>query len=80
MQAGESTIQNVKALEDENTYVVIAGQQAGLLTGPLYTIHKIISILQLAKEKEESLGVKMFLPVFGLLVKTMIWMKLIIHL
>ncbi|MEM5608395.1 bacillithiol biosynthesis BshC [Bacillus toyonensis] len=63
LQAGESTIQNVKALGDENTYVVIAGQQAGLLTGPLYTIHKVISILQLAKEKEESLGVKV-VPVF----------------
>lgn len=63
LQAGEATIQNVKALGDENTYVVIAGQQAGLLTGPLYTIHKIISVLQLAKEKEESLGVKV-VPVF----------------
>lgn len=63
LQAGEATIQNVKALEDEDTYVVIAGQQAGLLTGPLYTIHKIISVLQLAKEKEESLGVKV-VPVF----------------
>ncbi|MGR5906229.1 bacillithiol biosynthesis protein BshC [Bacillus paranthracis] len=41
----------------------MAGQQAGLLTGPLYTIHKIISVLQLAKEKEESLGVKV-VPVF----------------
>lgn len=63
LQAGEFTIQNIKALEDENTYVVIAGQQAGLLTGPLYTVHKIISILQLAKEKEESLGVRV-VPVF----------------
>ena len=63
LQAGEATIQNVKALGDEDTYVVIAGQQAGLLTGPLYTIHKIISVLQLAKEKEESLGVKV-VPVF----------------
>ncbi|HDR7432782.1 TPA: bacillithiol biosynthesis cysteine-adding enzyme BshC [Bacillus anthracis] len=63
LQAGEATIQNVKALGDENTYVVIAGQQAGLLTGPLYTIHKIISVLQLAREKEESLGVKV-VPVF----------------
>ncbi|ANS49783.1 hypothetical protein BM86_11260 [Bacillus thuringiensis] len=63
LQVGESTLQNVKALGDENTYVVIAGQQAGLLTGPLYTIHKVISILQLAKEKEESLGVKV-VPVF----------------
>ncbi|KFM98713.1 bacillithiol biosynthesis cysteine-adding enzyme BshC [Bacillus clarus] len=63
LQAGEYTIRNIEMLADENTYVVIGGQQAGLLTGPLYTAHKIISILQLAKEKEASLGVKV-VPVF----------------
>lgn len=63
LQAGQSTIQNIEALADENTYVVIGGQQAGLLTGPLYTVHKVISILQLAKEKEASLGTRV-VPVF----------------
>ena len=63
LHAGEYTLRNIEALADENTYVVIGGQQAGLLTGPLYTVHKIISILQLAKEKEASLGVRV-VPVF----------------
>lgn len=53
LQAGEATIQNVKALGDENTYVVIAGQQAGLLTGPLYTIHKIISVYSLRRKRKK---------------------------
>src|SRR5699024_5154563 len=39
------------------------GQQAGLLTGPLYTINKIISILQYAKEQEKRLDIPV-LPVF----------------
>lgn len=34
---------------------VVAGQQAGLMTGPLYTIHKIISVIQLAKQQEAEL-------------------------
>ncbi|WRP08351.1 bacillithiol biosynthesis cysteine-adding enzyme BshC [Rossellomorea aquimaris] len=34
---------------------VIAGQQAGLMTGPLYTIHKIISVIQLARQQEAEL-------------------------
>ncbi|KAA0564081.1 bacillithiol biosynthesis cysteine-adding enzyme BshC [Bacillus sp. CH30_1T] len=34
---------------------VIAGQQAGLMTGPLYTIHKIISVIQLARQQEAKL-------------------------
>ncbi|MCP1124834.1 bacillithiol biosynthesis cysteine-adding enzyme BshC [Bacillus sp. 3103sda1] len=63
LNAGEKTLQNIHALLEEDTYVVIGGQQAGLLTGPLYTIHKIISILQLAKEKEAALGVRV-VPVF----------------
>lgn len=63
LHAGEDTLRNIEALANENTYVVVGGQQAGLLTGPLYTVHKIISILQLAKEKEASLGVRV-VPVF----------------
>ncbi|WJV29001.1 bacillithiol biosynthesis BshC [Rossellomorea sp. AcN35-11] len=39
-----------------NAVTVIAGQQAGLLTGPLYTIHKIISVIQLARQQEEELN------------------------
>ncbi|KIX91003.1 hypothetical protein TP70_04595 [Staphylococcus microti] len=36
--------ENIKALS-EGAKVVIGGQQAGLFTGPLYTFHKILSIL-----------------------------------
>ncbi|MEW9501401.1 bacillithiol biosynthesis cysteine-adding enzyme BshC [Jeotgalibacillus marinus] len=47
----------------EDGLVVIGGQQAGLLTGPLYTIHKVISIIQLAKQQEKALGHPV-IPVF----------------
>ncbi|MCP3741731.1 bacillithiol biosynthesis cysteine-adding enzyme BshC [Rossellomorea sp. BNER] len=42
---------------------VVGGQQAGLLTGPLYSIHKIISIIKLAQKQEKELGVHV-VPVF----------------
>ncbi|WP_264188074.1 bacillithiol biosynthesis cysteine-adding enzyme BshC [Halobacillus litoralis] len=61
--APESTFGNIDKLKDEDSVVVIAGQQAGLLTGPLYSVHKIISVLQLAREKEKELE-KPVLPVF----------------
>ncbi|WP_226530716.1 bacillithiol biosynthesis cysteine-adding enzyme BshC [Metabacillus niabensis] len=59
----EKTLENINRLEDPSSLVVIGGQQAGLLTGPLYTIHKIITIIKLAKEQEQKLGVPV-IPVF----------------
>ncbi|MFD2656255.1 bacillithiol biosynthesis cysteine-adding enzyme BshC [Gracilibacillus thailandensis] len=61
--ATEATFENIERLRDENSVVVIGGQQAGMLTGPLYTINKIVSIIALAKQQEELLGVPV-LPVF----------------
>lgn len=61
--APEQTLFNIHRLRDSESVVVVGGQQAGLLTGPLYTIHKIISILVLAEEQERELGVPV-LPVF----------------
>ncbi|WP_181348923.1 bacillithiol biosynthesis cysteine-adding enzyme BshC [Thalassobacillus sp. CUG 92003] len=61
--APRSTTENIERLKHEESTVVIGGQQAGLLTGPLYTVHKIISILQLAKRQEEKLN-KPVIPVF----------------
>jgi len=58
-----NTIENINKLMDPSSVVVIGGQQAGVLTGPLYTIHKIISIIKLAKEQEERLNVPV-IPVF----------------
>lgn len=46
-----------------NGIVVIGGQQAGILSGPLYSIHKAISVIVLAKQQREILGVPV-IPVF----------------
>ncbi|MFY4773767.1 bacillithiol biosynthesis cysteine-adding enzyme BshC [Metabacillus sp. RGM 3146] len=54
---------NIEKLRDPESTAVIGGQQAGLLTGPLYTIHKILSVLSLAKQQEKALN-KPVVPVF----------------
>jgi bacillithiol synthase len=62
-QADKATLTRIQQLKEKESVVVIGGQQAGLLTGPLYTIHKIISIIQLAKKQERELQVPV-IPVF----------------
>src|SRR5678816_595327 len=38
--AGPKTFENIKLLERDDSIAVLTGQQAGLFTGPLYTIYK----------------------------------------
>ena len=59
----EAVVKNITDLRKEESVVVIGGQQAGLLTGPLYTIHKVISIIKLAEEQEQELQ-RRVIPVF----------------
>lgn len=47
----------------DNGIVVIGGQQAGIMSGPMYSIHKAISVIVLAKQQREILGVPV-IPVF----------------
>jgi bacillithiol biosynthesis cysteine-adding enzyme BshC len=61
--SSEAVKNSLEKLKQLNSVVVIGGQQAGILTGPLYSIHKIISIIKLAEEKERLLGVPV-IPVF----------------
>lgn len=61
--ASFETLAQIDRLRSEDSVVVIGGQQAGLLTGPLYTIHKIISLIKYAREQEEKLNVPV-IPVF----------------
>jgi len=59
----QQTLSNIQRLLHPESVVVIGGQQAGLLTGPLYTIYKIVSIITLAKQQENKLGIPV-VPVF----------------
>ena len=51
----EKTEEHLTQLE-QGALVIVGGQQSGLLTGPLYSVHKAISVIILAKQQRELLN------------------------
>lgn len=59
----DKTYHQINKLQDGRSVVVVGGQQAGLMTGPIYTINKIIAILHEAKRLEDTLHIPV-VPIF----------------
>ncbi len=61
--AGPEAVAAARRLAAPGALAVVTGQQAGVAVGPLYTIYKAITAVQLARQQEERLGVPV-VPVF----------------
>lgn len=63
--APPQTLNNIEKLTDNNTLAVVTGQQLTLYGGPLFTIYKILTTINLSLEWEKKYNRKI-IPVFWL--------------
>ncbi len=59
----EETLKNIETLKRSETVAVVTGQQAGILTGPLYTLYKAMAAVKLARKLSQEKGI-VAVPVF----------------
>lgn len=61
--ADEAALEGARLLGQPGTLAAVTGQQAGILTGPAYSIYKAMTTIRLARQQSERLG-RPVVPVF----------------
>ena len=62
--ASETTLNNIKLLNQYNTFTITTGHQLNLFTGPLYFLYKIVSTINLCKELKSEFPENNFVPIY----------------
>lgn len=60
----EETENNIEAIKNENTYTVTTGHQLNFLTGPLYSIYKILQVIIWSEKLNKAYPKNKFVPTF----------------
>ncbi len=64
INASETTLNNIKLLNNSNTFTITTGHQLNLFSGPLYFLYKIISTINLTKELKAKYPSQNFVPIY----------------
>lgn len=60
----ENTLNNIKLLNQNNTFTITTGHQLNLFTGPLYFLYKIVSTINLCKQLQSHYPEHNFVPIY----------------
>lgn len=63
-QISETTSNNIKLLNNSNTYTITTGHQLNLFTGPLYFLYKIVSTIKLCAALKKEYPKYNFVPIY----------------
>ncbi len=64
INSSTETLNNIKLLNDSNTFTITTGHQLNLFSGPLYFLYKIISTINLTKELKAKYPTQNFVPIY----------------
>jgi bacillithiol biosynthesis cysteine-adding enzyme BshC len=64
IQLSEKSKQNLDLLVKEDTYTITTGHQLNLMTGPLFSIYKILEVISLTNELNDRYKAPHFVPIF----------------
>jgi bacillithiol biosynthesis cysteine-adding enzyme BshC len=64
IEASSTTLNNIKLLNNSNTFTVTTGHQLNLFTGPLYFLYKIVSTINLCKQLKSDYSEHNFVPIY----------------
>lgn len=59
-----TTLNNIKLLNDSNTFTITTGHQLNLFSGPLYFLYKIISTINLTTALKKKYPSQNFVPIY----------------
>ncbi len=63
-ETSETTLNNIKLLNENNTFTITTGHQLNLFTGPLYFLYKIISTINLCEQLKTVYPNQNFVPIY----------------